>query len=295
MEDAHGHAGLQGQVGDDGLVDGGAVEDDADHGHAGVDVRLLGVVAHIAEQAATGLGAGVGEHIVDAALLGHGAAVEDGHMGADLTDDGHLVGDDDDGDAQPAVDVLQQGQDGLGGHGVEGAGGLVAEQHLGVAGEGAGDGDALLLTAGELRGVVVGLVGQSDDLEQLLHALVGLCAGHAGQLEGVAHIAGDGLLHQQIELLKDHGDLLAQLAQLLAVHFEDAFAVDEDIAGGRGFEAVHAADQRGLASAAEADDAEDFALLDLQADVFDGVELLAVGVEGLADIFKLEQTVHSFH
>ena len=51
----------------------------------------------------------------------------------------------DDGDAEAAVEVAQQFKDALGGGGVEGAGGLVAEQDLGVRGERPGDGDALLL------------------------------------------------------------------------------------------------------------------------------------------------------
>ena len=95
---------------------------------------------------------------------------------ADLFHHRHLVGDDHHGDAQPLVDVLDQLQDVLGGLGVQGGGGLVAQQDLGVGGQGPGDGDALLLAAGELGRVGVRLVGQADDLQQLLGPLVGLGA-----------------------------------------------------------------------------------------------------------------------
>jgi hypothetical protein len=60
--------------------------------------------------------------------------------------------------------------------GVEGAGGLVAEEHVGPLGDGAGDGHALLLAAGELRGEVVG----------------GAAEPHEGEgLVGVHRVAGD--------------------------------------------------------------------------------------------------------
>ena len=52
-----------------------------------------------------------------------------------------------------------------------------------------------------------------------------------------------------------------------------SFSLDDDLAGGRTLEHVDAADQRGLARAAEADDTEDLAALDRQVDAlerFDG-------------------------
>ena len=74
------------------------------------------------------------------------------------------MGDDDDGDAQLAVDVLQKVQNALGGEGIQSAGGLVAEQNLGVIGQSSCDGHALLLSAGELGGIGVRLVLKSHAL-----------------------------------------------------------------------------------------------------------------------------------
>ena len=51
----------------------------------------------------------------------------------------HLVGDDHHGDAQLGVEVLQKLQNGHGGGGVQGGGGLVAEEDLGVVGQGPGN------------------------------------------------------------------------------------------------------------------------------------------------------------
>lgn len=61
-----------------------------------------------------------------------------------------VVGDDQDR-AAPPVEVLQDAQDAASGLQVQRAGGLVAQQQRGVLGDGAGDGDALLLAARQLR------------------------------------------------------------------------------------------------------------------------------------------------
>ena len=96
------------------------------------------------------LGAGGGEQLADRAGLDDPALLHQRGRVADRLDDVHLVRDEQDGQAELPVEVAQQLEDGAGGLRVEGAGGLVGEQHLGVAGQGAGDADALLLAAGEL-------------------------------------------------------------------------------------------------------------------------------------------------
>src|SRR5690606_23298817 len=81
-------------------------------------------------------------------------------------DDG-VVGDDGGEGAEFAVDAGEGFEDEDAGGDVEGAGGLIAEQDAGALGDGAGDGDALLLAAGELAGEVIGAVGQADEGEGL--------------------------------------------------------------------------------------------------------------------------------
>ena len=66
-----------------------------------------------------------------------------------------VVRDDDDRDALATTSVLQQLQNLLAGLVVEGACGLIAQQELGILGEGTRDGYALLLAAGELGREVV--------------------------------------------------------------------------------------------------------------------------------------------
>ena len=69
------------------------------------------------------------------------------------------------------VDVADQLEDLARRLGVERARGLVAEQNFGVRGEGAGDGHALLLSAGELRGIGLGLILEPHDVEEFQSSL----------------------------------------------------------------------------------------------------------------------------
>ena len=104
-----------------------------------------------------------GEHVEHVALLDHPSALHDRDLGRDGLDDVHLVGDDDDRHALLLVDPLEQVEHLVRGLRVERAGRLVCEQDRGPRGECAGDADALLLTAGELLGVRLRLVGQADE------------------------------------------------------------------------------------------------------------------------------------
>jgi hypothetical protein len=66
--------------------------------------------------------------------------------------DGGIVGDEDEGDAVVAVEGEEEVGDGVGGGGIEGAGGFIGEDEFGSVDEGAGDGGAEFFAAGELPG-----------------------------------------------------------------------------------------------------------------------------------------------
>src|SRR5262245_306592 len=107
----------------------------------------------------------------DLAVVEHDEAA--GHRG------GHrLVRDHDHRLAELVDGAAQQAEHLLGGVRVQIAGRLVGEQHGRPVHERAGDGDALLLAAGELRRPVRQAVAQPDGLDQLVQPrLVGLAAG----------------------------------------------------------------------------------------------------------------------
>jgi hypothetical protein len=105
------------------------------------------------------------------------AEVHDQHAVGDVADDVEVVRDEDVGEAEVALEVLEQVQD-LRLHGdVERRDRLVADDQLRVDGERARDADALALAAGELvREAVVVLGIEPDDLEQLLDTALDLRA-----------------------------------------------------------------------------------------------------------------------
>ena len=80
-----------------------------------------------------------------------------------------VVADAEEGGVAFAADLLDEVDGGGGVLGVEAGGGLVGEDELGVAGEGAGDGDALLLADAERVGHGV-LAGDVEAVEECLGA-----------------------------------------------------------------------------------------------------------------------------
>ncbi len=130
---------------------------------------------------------------------------------------------------------------------VERAGGLV-KQHDGRAhGQGARNGNALLLAAGQLRGEGIGLVRKTHAFQQLHRALARFGTAGALQLQRRQHqVFHHGQMREEIELLEHKADMAAQCVQVhvLAV---DVLAVDFDHPFLDGLQPIDGADQRGLA------------------------------------------------
>ena len=91
---------------------------------------------------------------------------------------------DDEGDAGGVGDVAHELEDGEAGVGVEVAGRLVGKDQPRGVDEGAGDGDALLLAAGELGGAVLLAFGQADERERFAGAALALGAESTREPEG---------------------------------------------------------------------------------------------------------------
>src|SRR5690606_36880486 len=97
----------------------------------------------------------VGRCAARVALLLHDAAAAHAHHTVTHAGDGGVVGDDGGGRIGLAVDALEDLQNAFPGLEIERAGRLVAEQHVRAFRYRAGDGHALLLSSGQLRGEVV--------------------------------------------------------------------------------------------------------------------------------------------
>ncbi|GJC95043.1 hypothetical protein ColKHC_03869 [Colletotrichum higginsianum] len=236
-------------------------------GVAAVHLHQLGVRALLDD-------ASLVEDVDDVGLLNGAEAMGDGNGGAAL---GGLV-------EGGLDDVLRLG--------IEGRRGLVQQQDLGVADEGAGDGDALLLAAGEQ-----GALASDDGVEALGHRHdevvdVGLAA---GELDGLVRdlavgaeddVLPDGALVER-GLLADEGD---EGAVLVDVEGADLLAVDEDGAGEGVVEALEEGDGGGLAAAGGADEGDVLARADDEVEAAqDG--LLGAGRVAEVDVAELEGAV----
>ncbi|GAA4982808.1 hypothetical protein GCM10025734_04320 [Kitasatospora paranensis] len=96
------------------------------------------------------------EDFSDGAAFRGAAGVHDEDVVCAFGDDAEVVGDEDDGGAEVALDLREEVED-LRLHGdVQGGGGFVGDEDVGLAHQRHGDHGALAHAAGELVGVAVG-------------------------------------------------------------------------------------------------------------------------------------------
>ena len=193
----------------------------------------------------------------------------------DVADDVQVVCDEDVGQVELLLEILEQVEDLRLHRHVERRDRLVADDQLRVHGQGAGDADALALAAGELvREAVVVLRVQPDDLEQLLHAALDL--GRRAELVDLERLGDDeadplARVQGRVRVLEDHHHLAADRPHLGPRELGDVAPLEDDPARGRVEQAHDAARHRRLAAARLADDAEGLALADGEADAVHGL------------------------
>ena len=124
------------------------------------------------------------------------------------------MGNDDDRNAKTLIDVPNQLQNRMGRLRIQGAGGLVAEQHLRIGGQGSRNGDTLLLAAGELGRIGIGLIGKPNHIQKLQGTFFCLFLVHPDEFQGEADIFQAGSLHQQVEALENHSHVPAHRPKL---------------------------------------------------------------------------------
>ena len=138
--------------------------------------------------------------------------------------------------------------------GVEGTGGLIKQQNFWLERQRAGNAHALLLTARELAGKGIGLVGQAHPGQSFHAHGFGLGFAHFLHLaQGQSDIAQRRHVRVQVERLKHHAHLLAQIIEVDARQ-GDVFAVDHHRPRLRHLEQIAAAQQGAFARARGPDD-----------------------------------------
>ena len=129
------------------------------------------------------------------------------------------------------------------------------------------DGDALLLTAGKLRGIMLHPMSHAHAFENFLHALFSLGRGHAAIGERQLDVFEDGEVANQIERLENEADLaIANASAVRERKIRHRVSIDPVIALGRRIEQAQNREQRGLAAARRAGDRKKFAVLDFEMD-----------------------------
>ena len=178
-----------------------------------------------------------------------------GHVG--------LVRDDDDGVAR-LVEPLEDAHDLDAGLRIEIAGGLVGEQNRRIVHEGAGDGHALALPAGELVRAVIDARPELHLVERRARAHVAILGRNARVHERQLDVAQRRRARQQVERLKDEADLfIPDARELVVVHLAHLLAVQEIRAFAGRVEAPDEIHQRRLARARRPHDGHVLAALDL--------------------------------
>ena len=129
------------------------------------------------------------------------------------------------------VQAAQQCNDLLPGLGVKVSCGFVGQNDAGIVGQGAGDGDALLLAARELGRLMVVSVAEADDIQKLHAACDPVVGGCSGEDSRQGNILQGRHNRNQVEGLEDIADRMApQVGQLSGIKLGHVDIVDEHAA-----------------------------------------------------------------
>ena len=219
-----------------------------------------------------------------------------------LGDHPHVVGDHHDRHAELVAQIHQQFEDlCLDGH-IQRGRRLIGDQQPRAADQRDRQHDALTLAAGQLMRIIGHARsggGDSDLLQHLDGAGETILLGQAFMRADRFHdllANGEDRVQRGHRFLENHCDAgatqtlhraVGQFQKILSLEL-DAAAAD---AGRRAWQQAHDG-QRGdaFAAAGFADDAEDFALLQAEGNVFDGGHLAAAGLERCGEVADLQQT-----
>ena len=139
-----------------------------------------------------------------------------------------------------------------------------------MGGQSPGDPHPLLLSAGELAGVLVGVLLQSHEIQEFRHPGLPVVLPPMVLFEGVVDVAGHRFGREKVELLEDHADLLADRLHSGLGQGGHVLPENPDRARSGPFQFVDQPDQGGFAGAGITDDPEDLPLANPEGDVVDG-------------------------
>ena len=203
-----------------------------------------------------------------------------------------LVGDENDGDALLAIERAQRFHDLVRSSRIEIAGGLIGKQKARRIDQGAGDGDALLLAAGELAGRIAFAVAETEQLQRGARpfgAYGATLRPRGGVVERQTDILKRASASQQVEALEHEAEALAaDTGEIRLAQCRDIDAFHEVMTAGRLVEAAENVHQRRFARAGRAHDGDELAGLDGEADAAERFNLDIADNERAGDILYLD-------
>ena len=169
--------------------------------------------------------------------------------------------------------------------GIEGRSRLVKEHDLGLHGQSASDGHALLLPTRKLARIRLGLFGNAHSFEQIHSDLGGLLlTSPPNDALGQKDIVQRRKMREKVELLKDHADFRTHLADMF--RFCKGYAIDDDRPRIGHFKVVDTAQKSGFARTTGADNHTYLPLRDVHRHVIQGDHLSMM--KGLAQVLDLD-------
>src|SRR6267154_4446961 len=208
-----------------------------------------------------------------------------------LGDDG-IVRDHQHGLAELFHQAVDQLHDFVGAFAIEVAGGLVAKQDGGVGDDGAGDGHALFLSAGELPRIVIHALREANDAEGGFDVLAALGLGEFCEQQRQLDVLKGGEYGDEVVHLKDEADMAgAPLGEFVAGHVRDFVASHGDAAVGGDVQAAKQIEQRSLAGAAGAHEADEVAFVDVEIEALQDLDFFAAAAVSFVQSADLNQAV----
>ncbi len=161
---------------------------------------------------------------------------------------------------------------------------LVQQQHLRTVHERAGDGHALLLSAGEAGDAALLKAGEGDELEHLVDLLLDLGPGYALFPQREGDVLKDVQMGEEGVALENGVDVA-----LVGRHVLDVLAEEDDIALIGALKARDQAQRRGLAAAGGTQQRQKLVVIDIEIDIVQH----DLPVEGFGHIFQLNDLFHA--
>src|SRR5262245_26608303 len=192
-----------------------------------------------------------------------------------------------------AIEHLEQGQNLVRRRPVEIPGRLIAHQERRVRYDGAGNRHALLLTAGQLPGLVLGPIVKTDQGERDLGMLTSLGRREIGEQQRQLHVALRGQHWEEIVELEHEADVgRAPLGEFSTRELVDASTAYHITARSGDIQPADQVEKGGLARAGRTHQGHEVPPRNVEGDVVQRFDRLAATHVGFGQAVDLDQIVH---